>query len=126
MINLPHSLTRSLHESLLADVEWARNNATGEGGKERDLYKFTHVLVVTRLESSTDQESDYSQDSKGRYTTLPPLRRIIDEYVLKFSAIAPFEHKVKLPGGEGSAKYLVGAVKFKDFERAVEEFGREI
>jgi hypothetical protein len=125
LINLPHTLCQSLHNSLLSDVAWAQLNATGEGGAERELYKFTHVLVVSQFDASEGQ-GEITKDAKGRYANLPPLRKIIDEYMLKYSFFEPFVTSVKRAGGESSAKYLVGAVRFDDFKKAVKDFGAEI
>ena len=123
LINLPHTLTQSLHTSLLSDVAWAQANATGEGGAERELYKFSHVVVVSQLDSSEASNGEIGKDAKGRYTNIPPLKKIIDEYFMKYSVFEPFVKNQKLPGGEASAKYLVGAIKYSDLEKGVKEFG---
>ncbi|GMI24002.1 hypothetical protein TeGR_g360 [Tetraparma gracilis] len=127
MINLPHSLTQSLHTSLLSDVAWAQANATGDGGAERELYKFKTVLVVSQLEDggATDV-SGIKADSKGRWTNLPPLRKIIDEYIIKHSTFEPVAVSARLPGGEGSVRYLVGGVKWADFEKGIKSFEQEV
>ena len=122
MINVPHSIVSSLFNCLVEDVEWARENAEGEGGKEKLLYRFGKVLVVSKI----DGETEPIGDTGGRWK-IPSLRRVEEEYVMTRSLFEPVEIKARVQGGGGGkVRYLVGGVEYGDFEVAVKNFGRAV
>jgi hypothetical protein len=121
MINVPHDIVSSLFDNLVEDVEWAGENAEGEGGKEKLLYRFGKVLIVSKV-----GEEEPLQGTGGRWK-IPGLQRVEEEYIMTRSTFEPFEMKAKVPGGgEGNVKYLIGGVDYGDFEAAVKVFGRAV
>eukprot|EP00520_Triparma_pacifica_P004138 CAMPEP_0118657840 /NCGR_PEP_ID=MMETSP0785-20121206/14241_1 /TAXON_ID=91992 /ORGANISM="Bolidomonas pacifica, Strain CCMP 1866" /LENGTH=281 /DNA_ID=CAMNT_0006550801 /DNA_START=73 /DNA_END=915 /DNA_ORIENTATION=+ len=54
MVNVPHTIVGNLFDCLIEDVEWARENATGENGKEKLLYRFSKVLIIARVDGEVE------------------------------------------------------------------------
>ena len=121
MINVPHNIVSSLFDNLVEDVEWAGENAEGEGGKEKLLYRFGKVLIISKV-----GEEEPLPGTGGRWK-IPGLQRVEEEYIMTRSMFEPFEMKAKVPGGgEGKVNYLVGGVEYGDLEAAVKVFGRAV
>ncbi len=109
MVNVPILLVSGVLSAIVEDVKWARENAEGDGGKERELYKFDRIIVAGKVE-----EPGQVSGSKGDWV-VPEMTRIEEEVMMRKSHFKPGSFK------RGGKEYLVGGISWKEFVECADE-----
>ena len=125
LVNIPLKLVHMLHQSLLLDLKWSSDNAPGENGSEKYLYRFKKLVCIAELEegTSSDDNAFSGKDCK----------KLEDEVFFNLSkkrnkkdginGFTPFSVNIsKGSGGDGNVRFGVFAISLKSLELGVKEF----